>query len=223
MRPVASADDGRRLFYACSHHYGHLGSILTRYDTETGLARYRKNPLPDQQVVSLCYVQATNSLLCGTTYEADGGSVPPTTHDTVLARLDAETFDVMQSCTGPTGSVGVRLLGPLDDTRWLGTCWDDTGSRWFAFDAMAFRTPDTLQTLDGWHTSMWEWSTAQYAGTPGHFVFKVGPRIELWDMRTPRRVKVLGDSVHLGSFFVQGRDVLIWSAWDVFVLENILP
>jgi hypothetical protein len=199
---------------------------LTRYDTETGLAQYRKNPLPDQQIVSLCYVPATCSLLCSTTYEADGGSVPPTTHDTVLARLDAKTFDVLQSCVGPEGSVGVRLLGPLDDTRWLGTCWGEypngAGCRWFVFDTEAFRTPDALQMLDGWHTSTWEWSTAQYAGTPGHFVFKVGPRIELWDMREPRRVNVLADSIHLGNFFIQERDVLLWSAWDVFVLENAL-
>ena len=226
MRPVASADDGRHIFYSCSHHYGHLGSILTRYDTATGLAQYRKNPLPDQQIVSLCCEPVTNSLLCGTTYEPDGGC-EPSTHDTLMARLDIETLEPRQICIGPTGSVGVRLLGPLDGTHWLGTCWGafagGAGSRWFVFNAAMFRTPDILHPLDGWHTSTWDWSTAQYAGTPGHFVFKVGPRIELWDMREPRCVKVLADSIHLGSFFVQGKHVLLWSAWDVFVLENILP
>lgn len=65
MRPVASADDGRRIFYACSHPYGHLGSILTRYDTRTGEAVYRDDPLPEQQIHSLCYVKASRSLLCG--------------------------------------------------------------------------------------------------------------------------------------------------------------
>jgi len=229
MRPVAATDDGRRIFYACSHHYGHLGSIVTRYDTANGLAYYRDNPLPDQLIASLCYEQASNSLLCGTSYEADCASVPPTTHDTMLARLDAETCDALQTCTGPAGSIGVRLIGPLDRDRWLGTCWgefaDGAGSRWFVFDTAAFRTPEpnALQTLEEWETSMWEWQTAQYAGAPGHFVFKIGSRIELWDMREPRRIKVLGDSIHLGNFFVQGRDVLMWSAWDVFVLDNVLP
>ncbi len=227
MRPVASADDGRRIFYASSHHYGHLGSVVTRYDTKTGLAFYRDNPLPDQQIVSLAYEKPTNSLLCGTTYEADCASVAPSSSETVLARLDAGTLDVVERTPGPAGSVGARLIGPLGRGRWLGTCWgtfaDGAGMRWFAFDAAAFSTPgpDELQTLEGWHSSSWD-GGVQYAGKPGFFVLKVGPRIELWDMRRPRCVRVLGDSVHLGSFFVQGRDVLIWSAWDVFVLENAL-
>lgn len=229
MRPVASADDGRRIFYACSHHYGHLGSILTRYDTRTGVAFYRENPLPDQQIVSLCHEKASNSLLCGTTYEADGASVPTTTHDTRLARLDAETCQVLQTCKGPAGSIGVRLIGPLGRNKWLGTCWgefpDGTGSRWFEFDATTFRQPDAraLQKLEGWTTSTWEWSTIQYAGKPGYFVCKVGPRVELWDMRQPRRIKVLGDTREICGFFVQPPDVLIWTAWDVFVLENVVP
>lgn len=71
-------------------------------------------------------------------------------------------------------------------------------------------------------TNLWEWSTVQYAGKPGHFLLKLGPRLELWDLRQPRRRTVLGDALHLSNFFVQGRDVLIWSAWDIFVLENVL-
>jgi hypothetical protein len=229
MRPVASADDGRRIFYACSHHYGHLGSTLTRYDTRTGMVFNRENPLPDQQIVSLCYEKASNSLLCGTTYEADGASVPPATRDTVLARLDAETFNSVKTCKGPTGSTGIRLIGPLGRNRWLGTCWgqfpDGSGARWFEFDAATFHTPksDALRKLEGWGTSTWDWSTIQYAGKPGYFVCRVGPRVELWDMRKFRRVKVLGDTIEICGFFVQEQDVLIWTAWDVFVLENVLP
>lgn len=227
MRPIASADDGRCIYYACSHHYGQLGSVITRYDTMTGLAVYRDNPLPDQQIASLCLEAATKSLLCGTSYEADCGSAPPAVRETRLARLDAGTLEALQACAGPAGAVGVRLVGPLDATRWLGACWgafpDGAGSRWFTFDAAAFRTPDALHSLAGWHTDMWEWSTIQYAGSPGHFVVKTGPLIALWDMRVPRQVKVLGNSVHLGNFYVQGRDVLLWSAWDVFVLEDALP
>ncbi|MCE9592348.1 MAG: hypothetical protein K8S99_17725 [Planctomycetes bacterium] len=34
--------------------------------------------------------------------------------------------------------------------------------------------------------------------------------------------KVLGDSIEICNYFVQGRDVLMWSAWDVFVLENAI-
>ena len=228
MRPIASADDGRHIFYACSHHYGHLGSVYVRYDTRTGAAFYRDDPLPDQQMISFCYDRASRSLLCGTTYEADAASVPPRTQTTVLARLDAATGDVRQQTPGPTGAVGVRLIGPLGRGRWLGACWgrfaDGAGSRWFVFDARSFASPAPadLRALPEWHTSLWD-ARVQYAGTLGLFVVKAGPRLELWDFRGPRRLRLLADSPHLGRFFVQGRDVLAWSAWDVFVLERVLP
>ncbi len=222
MRPVAEADDGRRLFYACSHHYGHLGSVVTRYDTKTGLAFYKDNPLPDQQITGLCYEKSSDSLLCGTTFQADCSSAPPKTDRTVLARLDAGTLEVRQQCPGPAGAERVQLIGPMGRNRWMGVCvgqfagvW---GTRWFVFDATAFRTPgpEDLRTLEGWGGKI------RYAGRPGMFVLRKYPRFELWDMRKPARVKGLADSPHLGRFSVQGRDLLVWSARDVFVLENVL-
>jgi streptogramin lyase len=227
MRPVASADDGRRIFYACSHHYGHLGSVMTGYDTRTGLAHYRDNPLPDQQIISLCYEKKSDSLLAGTTYEADCSSAPAATNQTVLARLDARTFEPIQTCPGPENAMGARLIGPLGPGRWLGTCWgrfgDQTGARWFVFDSESFRAPESgeLQTFSGCQTMAWH-NRIRYAGTPGHFVVKADSRIELWDMRRMRRLKVFADSMHVCDFFIQGRDLLIWTAWDVFVLERAL-
>ncbi len=223
MRPVAAANDGCRIFYACSHHYGHLGSVVARYDTKTGLAFYKDNPLPDQQIVGLCYEKASDSLMCGTTFHADCESAPPRTKQTAIARLDAETLEVREQCPGPAGADRVSLIGPLGRHRWLGCGSGEFGTgsrgmRWFVFDAKAFRTPgpEDLRVFEGW------WGQIQYAGKPGLFVRKTGARIELWDMRKPVRVKVLADSPELGHFFVQGRDLLIWNSRDVFVLENVL-
>lgn len=222
MRPVSAADDGRRIFYTCSHHYGHLGSVAARYDTKTGLAFYKDNPLPDQQIVSLFYDKASDSLMAGTTYEADCQSAKATTDRTVIAELDAGTLEVRRQTPGPAGAQTVRIVGPMGRGRWIGTCtgtfdgkW---GTRWFVFDAKAFRTPqaESLQVFEGWGGKI------QYAGKPGHVVMKIGTRFELWDMRKARRLKLLADNEHLGHFFVQGRDLILWSAWDVFVLENVL-
>lgn len=222
MRPVAAADDGRRLYYACSHHYGHLGSVAVRYDTKTGEALYRDNPLPGQQICSLCVDRAANALLCGTTYEADCASAPPATDRTRMAILDADTLAVRQACDGPAGAVETRVIGPLGRGRWLGVCRgafeNGRGARWFVCEPAAWATPEpaALRELSGWG------GTIQYAGRAGLFVLRMGDRIELWDMRKPARLKVLGDSPHLCHFFVQGRDLLVWSAWDVFVLEDAL-
>jgi hypothetical protein len=222
MRPVSAADDGRRIFYTCSHHYGHLGSVAVRYDTKTGLAFYKDNPLPDQQIASLFYDRATDSLMAGTTYDADCESAKASTDRTVIARLDAGTLEATRRTPGPAGSKRVQIVGPLGRGKWIGTCsgtFDGKrGARWFVFDAVAFKTPapESLRVLEDWGGSM------AYAGRPGHVVLKAGTRFELWDLRKPARVKVLADNEHLGHFFVQGRDLIVWSAWDVFVLENVL-
>lgn len=226
MRPVAAADDGRRIFYACSHHYGHLGSVLTRYDTKTGLAFYKDNPLPDQQIVRLCYDRAGRSLLAGTTYDADCASVPPSTKDVFLARVDAETLDVTERILGPEGAGAVGVIGPLGRGKWLGTASFGMGvfftsaatTGWFVLDGAKLATParDAIHTIEGWNGRI------EYANRPGRFVLQVGPRIELWDLNRVQRIKVLGNSEHLCHFFVQGHDLLVWSAWDVFVLEDVL-
>jgi hypothetical protein len=222
MRPVSEADDGRRIFYTCSHHYGHLGSVAVRYDTKTGMAFYKDNPLPDQQIISLCYDRASRSLLAGTTYDADCESAKPATTRTVLAQLDAETLEARRQAPGPEGAKRVQIVGPLGRGRWIGTCtgvfkgaW---GHRWFVFDSGSFQTPgpEALQSLDGWGGKM------AYAGKPGHVVLRAGARVELWDLRKSKRVSILADSEHVAHFFVQGRDVILWSAWDVFVLEDVL-
>ena len=226
MRPVASADDGRRIFYACSHHYGHLGSVLTRYDTKTGLALYRDDPLPDQQIVSLCCDKSSNSLLAGTTCDADCASVPARTRDVFLARLDADTLEVQQKALGPEGAGGVGVAGPLGRGKWLATANFGMGIYfsssasigWFVLDGGALRTPakDEIHTLEGWGGRI------LYAGRPGRFVLQRGARIELWDMNRVKCLKLLADSLHICHFAVQGRDLLLWTAWDVFVMERVL-
>ncbi len=227
MRPVASADDGRRIFYACSHAYGNLGSTMTCYDTKTGLASYQDDPLPNQQIISLCFEKKSQSLLAGTTYEADCCSVPAIAKRPLLARLDAATMKPLQTCPAPEGATGARINGPLGANLWFGTCWGNfdnkDGERWFIFDAKSFKTSQVheLRAWAGCPIGIWA-HQVQYAGKPGLFVIKKSPRIELWDMRKQIRLKTFGNSEHLCHFFVQGRDLLMWTAWDVFVLENAL-
>jgi len=223
MRPVAAADDGRRLlWYACSHPYGHLGSIVIRYDTRTGEARYHDNPLPEQQIRSLVFDRSRNALWCGTTVHADCQSVPPTADRTALALLDADTLDVRHRWAGPEGAWETQVAGPMGADRWLGVCWGTPGDsgaiRWFLFEGAKAEMPrpDALRSIPEWTGEI------QYAGRPGRFVIRCGSRIELWTMRKPARIRLLADSPHLVRFFVQGTDLLCWSAWDVFVLEGVL-
>ncbi len=221
MRPVAAADDGRRIWYACSHHYGHLGSILIRYDTRTGEARYRDNPLPDQQIRSLCFDRKRNALWCGTTIHADCQSVPPTADLSQMALLDADTLEPRGVWEGAEGTWETQIAGPLGGDCWLGVCrisGEGASLRWFILEGKAPRPPlrEDLQEVLEWNGQI------QFAGRPGRFVLRIGDRIELWNMRKPARLRVLADSPHLGNFFVQGKDLLCWSAWDVFVLENVL-
>ena len=223
MRPVGAADDGRRIFYCCSSLYGSLGSVVVSYDTKTGLARYHDNPLPDHQIQELFYDKKSNSLLCGTTIHADCKSAPAVAERSLIARLDADTLEVLEQCEGPEGSDKTAIYGPLGGNRWLAVAWGNFdsggyGPRWFVFDANTFTAPAvaSLQYLaEGW------WGRQGYAGRVGHFLVLRGERVEVWDMRKPKCLQLLAEGPGLHTS-IQGRDVLLWESHRVYVLEGVL-
>ena len=189
MRPVAAAHDGRCLYYSCSAHYGHLGSTVTRYDTETGAALSAVNPLPAQRLVSLQHDAGTGSLLAGSSYEADCRSCPPTSKTCYLVRLSAAELRVLDQVEAPAGTAAVTLRGALGAERWLCLC---TGRLSLAGDSVA-NLLVRLESHGGLRLDLetaWAlptgWRAVEYAGRPGLFVVHTGSQIELWDMN--RRV-----------------------------------
>lgn len=221
MRPVAAADDGRHIFYACSRHYGLLGSVLARHDTRTGETRCCPDPLPDQKVVSLQYDRATNRLVFGTSMDADCQSRPPTSDECYFGLIDANDLRVYTRVPAPKDTVCALLYGSMGDGRCLCACHGDfpEGIPWFGLDVRMPRVPErsAMRFLAKEILGM------RSAGRPGYFVQHIGKRIELWDMRAePARVGILARRFNGYGFFVQEDSVYLATRRAILVLDGCL-
>ncbi len=219
MRPVGKTDDGRRIFYSCSVTYGSLGSVLTRYDTRTGIATYSQNPLPDQQIVSLFYDRSSKSIIAGTTRHADCQSCPPTMERCMIAQIDPETLKVMRHVEAPAGTEYVHVRGPMGSGKFLCLLNGSFGGgqRWFVLDLKTWEVPkpsELRQVPEGFGYMHW-------AGVPGYFVLNRTKAIELWDMRKPEVVALLLQS-HDHLIAVEDETVYAVSPKEVIVLEGCL-
>jgi hypothetical protein len=216
MRPVASTDDGRNLYYACSAEYGHLGSTLCRYDTETGLASYAVNPLPDQQIITLHYLPAMGALLCGTTNAADCHSAPPATDACYYALIDADTFAVRATAAAPVTNSRAIILGPLGDGRWMAWCVLDGEARWFPLDPACLDATPDLHPFPAGQRNLW------YAGQPGQALFLIDDRLERWDIPTLTRLDTLITGCDFYNLDVQDGAIYLFRQEEVVVLEGYL-
>jgi len=112
MRPVAHADDGRYLYYSSNHHYGHIGCIMTKYDTLTGETLYLDNPMDEQHIISL-YMQG-NTLWGSTTWISDCHCCQETRRDSFLIKLDPVTMEVIAEYPAPEGVNRVNIFGEAE-------------------------------------------------------------------------------------------------------------
>ncbi len=192
MRPVAAADDGRLIFYSSNHHYGELGCVLTRYDTETGLATYADDPLPGQAIRSLVINSAGTALLAGTAMEADCQSAPPTDDHCLFATIDSVTLGAVSTTRAPAGTLAARVHGVIDTERYLATItgrFDDLDQvRWLILDAAG----DELgpATLDATSLLPEGGSAVVATGIAGLFVIKSRAGFALWDFRAAEPVRL---------------------------------
>jgi hypothetical protein len=219
MRPVADAEDGRCLYYSCSTEYGTLGSVLTRYDTRSGEARYHVRPLGPQQIVSLRHDRRTRCLLVGTTMHSDCRSCPPSETTCWFARMSGVDLSVLDRAPAPAGTAWCSVLGPLDAGRYLCACGMENPNRvlWFALDPAAFGVTEAaaMSSLpEGRHS-------IQYAGKPGLFVLRSGPAVELWDMRRPVRLRTLvRNARRYYRIAVEDGDLYLVSPRSITILEG---
>lgn len=229
MRPIAAADDGRCLYYACSAHYGHLGSAVTRYDTVTGASLTAVNLVPDQRIVSLAYDRPRRRLLAATHFDSDCASCPPTSDRCYLAALAADDLSVNARIEAPPGTTSVRILGPVRRGRWLCRL---TGS--FVVDNE--EVADILLELGGDPLELaplaaaWPvprgWGAVMPTTRPGRFVVQAGKRVELWELawgrtsRTAHLVAVLSTRAGGRRLLMDEDTIFLVGDRDTVILEN---
>jgi hypothetical protein len=223
MRPVAGCDDGHRIFYACSHPYGHTGSVLTRYDVRTGETLYRNDALPELQICSLFYDRATQGLLVGASIHSDCQSCPPTAQQTALAVIDPETLAPTQVFKTPLGITILEVRGPLGPHRWLitvsGIFTPNTppSTLWFAWNSKSSALPEfpdlPLLPFAG---------SFQYAGKPGLFIVHHDFKFDLWDLRKPAFIRTLHRDKLAYRGFVVGSDFYVARAKTLVKLQGFI-
>ncbi|MBA3709570.1 MAG: hypothetical protein H0W83_12210 [Planctomycetes bacterium] len=220
LRPVANATDGRNLYYACSAGYGKLGSVLTRYDTTTGLATYARDPLPDQKVMGLGYDRKARALLAASTFHADQSSAPPTSRTCHLARIAADDLSVSAVAQAPEGTELVRVIGALGRGRWLCTfsplSWGTAKDRWAAIAIADLRTPapEAMRDFPAGYRDIYA------TPTPGRFVLWINRRVELWDLRAGKSVKTLWPDFDGYRIVVQARSVYLIRTKEIIVIDD---
>jgi len=221
MRPVAGTDDGRNIYYACSAPYGELGSTLTAYDTQSGIARYSVNPLPGQQITSLCFDRRSRSLICGTTVHADCRSRDPESDRGLFARIDPDSLEAVEEVTAPDGADRAVIDGPLGEGKYLCQVMGnmkEPGYFWFPLDASALAVPDTAELC----VFPEDRGGMLCSGIPGHFIMRRGQRVELWDMNAGEQVRLLADDFQGYAVKVQEDTVYLLYPREIQVLEGIL-
>lgn len=212
MRPVAAANDGRHIFYSCSAPYGTLGSVLTKYDTKTGIATYRVNPLPDQQIQSLWYDKPTNCLIAGTTTQADCESAPAKSDRCFFARINADDLSVIDQIPAQPGTTIARVLGPMGRSRYLCTCFGVEGRPVFVLDLKTWARQDLV------YSGLRPLAT----GKPGWFIRNIRGQIELWDMRRERCERVLFKNFTGYRILVENESVYLCFPTEIVVLDGSL-
>ncbi len=114
MRPVAKEQVDSTLYYSCSHHYGELGCVLTKYNTEAKEALYSDNPLPNQHINSLTFDSSKKVLLGGTTFHSDCDVTKAKDHICYLVEISPDTLEILHKLKAPENCEYANAIGPVD-------------------------------------------------------------------------------------------------------------
>lgn len=221
MRPVACATDGRRIWYACSRHYGIHGSVLFRYDTHTGQASWTINPLGPRQIFSMVYDAANNALICGSTIHCDQAFAPPIEKLSALALIDADDLTVRAIKIGPT--LRVDVIGWL--RKGVLVCVDHTDDR----STARLVTAATLSDIDTPLPAVLKLgprgapTALRTTGKTGMFLVRHDTALELHDLRKKSSlIRTLTPPVVGDRWLVDGDDLLVLQGKQVLIVRGAL-
>lgn len=220
MRPVAMIAAGTRVFYSSNTHYGHLGCVLARYDTKTGIAQSTHDPIPNLAIRTLALDASAKLLIVGTSIHADCGSSPPKSKSAHVATIDPETLKVVTSRAMPGDIDQVFAVCPMGGGKWACVTNPRGGKRGAIFEV-------SIRNLEIPAESKWReletqgvmWPTR----TQGVVVMRTGEGLHLWDLRKLKAIRKLAGKESAGwHCHIEGDDILGNDREKVYVLDGVL-
>lgn len=221
MRPVASTQDGECLYYACNHHYGILGCVLTRYNTITGEAFYRDEPWEGQHIISMCYREQDNVIIAGTTYQSDCDATAPSSDQCYVVKIDPVTFEFVTMTKAPSGSARINVVGLLDENRYLVlVTMKDKSVVLATYSAQ----DESFEMHPEKNCSDYNISQIVYAGKPGMFLILSKGSIELWDItkENPEVIARFLSDEKIYNIFISGKSIQAATPTHVYDLADAL-
>ena len=228
MRPVADAQRGKQLYFACTHHYGTLGCTLTKYDCETDTAVHLNDPIPSQHIISLAFDQSKTRLFAGTTFHSDCDVTAPASDTCYIAELSADTLEVLHLQEAPKGCAYANVIGCLDSDRLLITFSPKNGpvALW-QYNLYDRSFTDMDITLDQFHAGIPRFigqSHIYACETAGLFVIKGTDKVLLCHIREkePEIIREIFTDPDIYAVFPDGKDIYGVTGKCIYIAENAL-
>lgn len=228
MRPVADAQRGSQLYFACTHHYGTLGCTLTKYDAETEQVVHLDDPIPYQHIISLAFDQTKTRLFAGTTFHSDCDVTATQTDTCYIAELSPDTLEILQLIPAPKGCAYANVIGCLDTDRLLLTFSSKEGpvSLWQYHLCGGTYAPLDI-SLDRFNAGAPRFigcSDIYYAGRPGLFVIKGTDKVLLCRIceKEPEILREIFNDPGIYAIFLDRQDVYGVTSRNIYIAEDAL-
>jgi len=229
MRPIADAQRGSQLYYACTHHYGTLGCTLTQYDAETGQCVHRDDPIPNQHIISLTFDQTKARLFAGTTFHSDCNVTTSAADTCYVAELSPDTLEVIKMLPAPKDCAYANVVGCLDEDHLLLTFSSKDGPvalwQYCLSDSVCTPLGVTLDLYNAGAPRFMGRSDIYYAGTPGLFVIKGTDSVLLCQItgrNEPEILRTILTDPNIYAIFLDSKDVCGVTKNSIYIAENAL-
>ena len=216
MRPMAHAIIGDDAFYSCNHEYGHLGCEITKYNALSDTVEYSDDPIPGHAITSMCVTPDMQSIICGTTYDADCHTAPPVSSECYIAKLCPKTLEIRSKVKAAGGANRAVVVGNVDAEHMLCEFHMPEGSKNLGLYNSKTRE---LKLLSG---KIGATDELHHAGRDNLFVLFADGKITLTELcgeNLKTRAEILTDE-KIYRTFVWGDEIYAVTPYDAYIISD---
>lgn len=219
MRPVGYCTDHDSVYYSCSHEYGFLGSMTIKYTPESGKTVFLDNPLEHHMIRSMFYDSGANTVIAGTTYDADCRSCPPVDDNSYIVKFDPSSLKVTDKVYAPVKTVTTEIKGVMHNGDYLVALHTGRGLQYAVINIHEF-VPRLYQPKT--EDFSLEKCSLYYTGRPGYFITYHDGVLGLWNSKTEKQEKTIRNVKGFYKIHVQNNSIYLIYDTFVEIIENCI-